>query len=220
MSKKAERGKIGIEKFNFYKRVHKTIPIEVFKKFHELIDTHYWKSPWSYSYYTEQVDWSNKPDGTYRLADHWNFTTKDGNIHCLTTDSVENDTHWTIAQYDAKVGKYNPILSLPKVTDNHEDKKALANDISDEYLKEYLKKGNEIAKVYKRFKALIPKLRFYVNGKEVTLLKWGPNKIKILEDEKEVTLKFNPLKKCAYIGYYNDKIIIEKKSKDKFKIEL
>jgi hypothetical protein len=35
------------------------------------------KSPYSDSFYSStDISWNHKPEGSYRVSDHWNFTTK------------------------------------------------------------------------------------------------------------------------------------------------
>ncbi len=73
------------------------------------------KSPYSDSFYSStDIGWSHKPEGSYRVSDHWNFTThRDGKSkkHCKTDRSVPTTSHITIAQY--KDGIYHVILSEP-----------------------------------------------------------------------------------------------------------
>lgn len=73
------------------------------------------KSPYSDSFYSStDIGWSHKPEGSYRVSDHWNFTTnRDGKSvkHCITDKSVPTTSHITIAQY--KNGIYHVILSEP-----------------------------------------------------------------------------------------------------------
>ena len=80
------------------------------------------KSPYSDSFYSStDIGWSHKPEGSYRVSDHWNFTThRDGKSvkHCITDKSVPTTSHITIAQY--KNGIYHVILSEP--TKKHVEK--------------------------------------------------------------------------------------------------
>lgn len=73
------------------------------------------KSPYSDSFYSStDIGWSHKPEGSYRVSDHWNFTTnRDGKSvkHCITDKSVPTTSHITIAQY--RNGIYHVILSEP-----------------------------------------------------------------------------------------------------------
>lgn len=50
------------------------------------------KSPYSMSFYLhkngEIIDWDFKPEGSYRLADHWNFFSHD-KFHCIS-DEIKN----------------------------------------------------------------------------------------------------------------------------------
>jgi hypothetical protein len=72
-----------------------------------------YKSPYSKSFYSsEDISWTNKPDKSYRVSDHWNFVTNRGpKIHCQTTEPVKNNTHYSIGQFDEKTGKYTILLS-------------------------------------------------------------------------------------------------------------
>ena len=68
------------------------------------------KSPWSDSFYNAAVGWNYKPDGSYRISDHWNFTSK-GKLHCQTTTEIQ-DNLWALAQFDASVGKYRILKTF------------------------------------------------------------------------------------------------------------
>ena len=71
------------------------------------------KSPYGFSYYSEKVDWNYKPDGSYRIADHWNFTSQNKK-HCQTKTDCPNNTHWTLAKFDGEAKKYVVIKSIAK----------------------------------------------------------------------------------------------------------
>jgi len=72
------------------------------------------KSPWSNSFYSsEDISWNSKPDGSFRVSDHWNFETK-GKKHCLTDGPVKNHTNFSLGKFNQKTGKYNILLSVPK----------------------------------------------------------------------------------------------------------
>lgn len=74
------------------------------------------KSPYSFSYYNMPgKSWEHTPEGIIRVADHWNFYSR-GEQHCITDVPVEDNTHWTIAQYQN--GTYHVIDSLPKLDIN------------------------------------------------------------------------------------------------------
>lgn len=70
------------------------------------------KSPYGFSYYSAPVGWDFKTHNSYRIADHWNFSSK-GNLHCQTTDPVPDDTY-TIAIFDDTIKRYTPIASYSK----------------------------------------------------------------------------------------------------------
>ena len=52
------------------------------------------KSPYSESFYAhpedDKVDWGYKPDGSYRLSDHWNWFSYN-RIHCPTIEGQGSD---------------------------------------------------------------------------------------------------------------------------------
>jgi hypothetical protein len=76
-----------------------------------------WKSPYSDSMYnTDEISWTYKPDGTLRVSDHWNFSTR-SKKHCITKTKVPNKTHWAIGKYDRKNGNYD-ILKVEE-TERH-----------------------------------------------------------------------------------------------------
>ncbi len=63
------------------------------------------RSPYGDSFYnTYNKTWTNTPDKSLRLADHWNFVSQ-ARIHCKTNVDVEKG-HWILARYDKKQGKY------------------------------------------------------------------------------------------------------------------
>ena len=72
------------------------------------------KSPYGFSYYSEKVDWGTKPHGSYRISDHWNFSSQ-GKMHCETLDECPNNTHWTLAKFDGEAKKYVVIKSIKKI---------------------------------------------------------------------------------------------------------
>lgn len=62
------------------------------------------KSPYSTSFYLhkrgEVIDWGGKPEGSYRLSNHWNF-----NGHCESDEIGENEI--AIGRYE--LGKYRKV---------------------------------------------------------------------------------------------------------------
>ncbi len=71
------------------------------------------KSPYGNSFYnSKDISWTNKPDGSFRVSDHWNFVARDSK-HCITTNPVKNTTHVSLGQYDKKNRRYKILLSLP-----------------------------------------------------------------------------------------------------------
>ncbi len=102
------------------------------------------KSPYSNTFYSStDIGWGHKPDGSYRVSDHWNFYAHDRH-HCQTDKPVPNNSHVSIAKYDKKTGRYNVIKSSQ--TDEYTNKlKSLADR------KEYMKRPEVIEKK-KKFK--------------------------------------------------------------------
>ncbi len=93
------------------------------------------KSPYSNSFYsTEEIDWSVKPEGSYRVSDHWNFTSQRDDQkrkHCRTDKSVPCTTHLTIARYENGVYRVlltEPLNSFVKKNEEMNAKKAYLRD--------------------------------------------------------------------------------------------
>ncbi|WP_073180819.1 hypothetical protein [Cruoricaptor ignavus] len=71
------------------------------------------KSPYSDSFYSAtNISWGHKPDGSYRISDHWNFFSR-GEMHCETSNNVEDDC-WSVGVYSAETGKYTILKSFKK----------------------------------------------------------------------------------------------------------
>ncbi|EKB60777.1 hypothetical protein [Bergeyella zoohelcum] len=71
------------------------------------------KSPYSNSFYSPgEITWGSKPDGSYRISDHWNFYSH-GDIHCQTTNEPMEKS-WSVGIYSAETGKYTILKSFPK----------------------------------------------------------------------------------------------------------
>lgn len=101
---------------SFINRVPSNLPeefVNIILKWGKII-----KSPYSDSFYSEEVDWGYKPDKSFRVADHWNFITRNGNIHCQTTSKCPDNTHWTLAQFNSTLNKYEVIKSIEKTKTN------------------------------------------------------------------------------------------------------
>jgi hypothetical protein len=96
--------------FNILNGLPSDMPIELIKH----IST--WdmiiKSPYGFSYYSATVGWDFKTHDSYRIADHWNFSSK-GKLHCQTTEPVPHD-YYTIGKFDDNIKRYIPIASYPK----------------------------------------------------------------------------------------------------------
>jgi len=79
------------------------------------------KSPYSNSYYnvlSGQKTWTNTPEGSLRIADHWNFTSRNhGGLHCPTDRPVANSDRdhgrsvWALGQWEN--GRYKILKVLP-----------------------------------------------------------------------------------------------------------
>lgn len=72
-----------------------------------------YKSPYSKSFYSsDDISWTHKPDGSFRVSDHWNFTTnRSDRTHCKTKKPVKNNTHYSLGKYDASEDKYEILIS-------------------------------------------------------------------------------------------------------------
>jgi hypothetical protein len=74
-----------------------TMPNEVANLINNWVEVS--KSPYSDSYYnTNEKSWDYTPEGSFRISDHWNFTSDGNKIHCKTNVDVKPNT-WTLAQY-------------------------------------------------------------------------------------------------------------------------
>lgn len=76
-----------------------------------------YKSPYSKSFYSSvDISWSYKPDGSFRVSDHWNFkSSRDGRIHCKTDKEVppNNNSHFSVGKYNRSKNLYEISLSEP-----------------------------------------------------------------------------------------------------------
>lgn len=72
---------------------------------------HITKSPYSNSFYSSpDVTFKNKPDGSMRVSDHWNFPSRrDNKIHSKTNVPVENNITWCIGVFDSLKKEYTII---------------------------------------------------------------------------------------------------------------
>lgn len=63
------------------------------------------ESPYSFSTYAlqkgESITWNNKPKGSYRFSDHWNFESR-GEIHCRLTNTNKYIQKLILAKYNGK----------------------------------------------------------------------------------------------------------------------
>lgn len=69
---------------------------------------HISKSPYSNSFYSSsEVTFKNKPHGSMRVSDHWNFhSRRDNKLHGRTSESVENNILWCIGVFDSEKKEY------------------------------------------------------------------------------------------------------------------
>jgi hypothetical protein len=104
------------------------------------------KSPFSNSFYSsDDISWSHKPHNSYRVSDHWNFTTnRSDKVHCKTTEPVKNTSHISLGKFDGKIGKYEMLLS--EISFNQ------LNKIRNKEEREKYLKDPEIIKMKKKFK--------------------------------------------------------------------
>ena len=83
--------------------------IETFNKIVEENKLQVSRSPYSPSIYAfkkgESISWGEKPEGSYRLADHWNWQDEEGVTHCPTVDGQEYGYAFCVV----KNGKYEKI---------------------------------------------------------------------------------------------------------------
>lgn len=167
-------------------------------------DTNY-KSPYSFSYYSGKVSWTYKEDKSYRLSDHWNFISQ-GKKHCETTTPVNNNTHWTIAQYDSNTNKYNIIMSLPFVK-NIEINKKIAKTYKENHLKDYT---SDLEKNNRYIHSIMDEIDLYINGDRVKLLSLGSHSIKYEKNGEKYSMNYKNFPKISYEGYYKGNLIIKK----------
>jgi hypothetical protein len=167
--------------FQLFVYVPKTVHPSILRFIDKNFKEEFHKSPWSHSYYSDKVDWNSKPDKSYRLSDHWNFYTK-GKYHCETTTPVENNTHWSLGQYNAEKSKYEILLSYPKVKDNS----SVADNLKMKNLKNYKntekyidnsKENEKNTRMLNVINLNKEKLDLYVNNNQYLLKKIKANKI-------------------------------------------
>ena len=93
------------------------------------------KSPHGDSFYSGEVGWNYKESNSYRVSDHWNFTTrKDNKIHCQTISPVSDNSHWSIGIFREELGKYEILYSYPKVSNKNRYKnREKMREIRDEF---------------------------------------------------------------------------------------
>ena len=96
---KAEAERIEREEKEYLERCINRLPEEAAAEVRswEIIS----KSPYSDSFYNaKEISWTSKPEGSLRIADHWNFESR-GETHCkLNTTSEYITGIWILARYE------------------------------------------------------------------------------------------------------------------------
>ncbi len=102
-----------LEKYelNKFKESFKNIILEIVKDWKVIS-----KSPYSMSLYnSSDIGWGYKPEGSYRISNHWSFTSQ-GEIHCKLEDGNEDlKNEWLLGEY--KNGKYKILKNISKEWD-------------------------------------------------------------------------------------------------------
>lgn len=138
------------------------------------------KSPYSNSFYSStDVSWDRKPDGCFRVSDHWNFYAND-KMHCQTDSKVLNTSHVSIGQYNKKLGIYKILKSVHSIPFLNKLKNAEAKR---EYMQrpDIIEKKKELKQVIEDKKVLV-ELNFKGKIYKGILRKYTGSEIKI-EDE-------------------------------------
>lgn len=89
-----------IDVFNYFSNIKNGI--EIFKEIAKFENVN--KSPYSMSFYNEEVDWNYKPQGSLRISDHWNFYSE-GEKHCELEETSEYTQKWLMCEF--RNGKYH-----------------------------------------------------------------------------------------------------------------
>lgn len=146
-------GKVNIKETIIGTHVLRTMPQAIIHFIAKNFDDVY-GSPFSSSFYSQSGQtWDHTPKGQIRVADHWNFWSRDYNDsksemkqHAVTDIPVINNDYWTIAKKNEN-GKYEVVLSLPKINMTIEQIRNSGVDKSIKYFRNDLlanKKPNEI----------------------------------------------------------------------------
>jgi hypothetical protein len=162
-----------------------------------LFDMTKWKtikqSPYSNSYYdTNTKSWNYTEDKSYRISDHWNFTSN-GEIHCETIGTLKSG--FSLGQYDRKIGKYKIIknygldgngfaskFNIINFKKKYLQKILLTLEVEDEKIfKMYLFDLSELIRIYRNF------LLFYYKD-EYAILRKLLNKINNLVKQNKLTI--------------------------------
>ena len=151
------------------------------------------KSPYSDSFYSSADVTNNyKPDGSYRVSDHWNFTSlRDDRSkkHCRTNVKVPDKTHISIGIWNDQKKLYEIILTEPK--DSH-IKWLNRKDSNLRYLQNsetIQKKKNFKEKVIN--KEVLIKLKYKGKEYEGRVKKWTGHELKIENNLGEIIYNNN-----------------------------
>lgn len=170
--------------------IKRAVPLEFFKIIGEWDGFH--KSPYSDTAYSGKKDWGYTPDNTLRFSDHWNFKSQ-GKIHCITKTKVTNDSHWTLAKFDAKTEKYEVVLSLKRDSSNENYQKIRQIKIdlfkNDEDIQKSIEKGKVLKGLITKkevFAEIIPVLNGINQAMVKGLVKkYTSSKVRILQNNGE-----------------------------------
>lgn len=146
-------GKVNIKETIIRSDILRTMPQAIIHYIAKNFDDVY-GSPFSSSFYSQSGQtWDYTPKGQIRVADHWNFWSRDYNDsrsemkqHAITDIPVMNNDFWTIAKKNES-GKYEVILSIHKINMTIEEIRNSGVDKSSKYFRNDLlanKKPNEI----------------------------------------------------------------------------
>lgn len=192
-----------------FDQISSSVPIEIIKEIVFNWDFVYWKSPYGQSYYSARVGWGHKPDGSYRMSNHWNFTANNKpGIHCATSNSVENDTHWSIGIFDALTKTYKIILSIPNVVDREENKIEIKK-----LKKEFITNNKEQIEQYlgDNYKRIMPKRYIDISKKVNTFLTNNVDKFEIYVDYEKTSSNIKiGTSGLRYINQNGDQIILKR----------
>ena len=154
--------KIMKTKGQLYKALIETLSIEEIKDLISGVEI-VSKSPYSDSFYSSNdISWNHKPDGSYRISDHWNFWSY-GKYHCETASDVASNS-WSLGVYNAELGKYEILKSYPKQDRNLDtlrEQRRSAREVKSTY------RQNRISELYEKIlneRAAVERAKKIENG--------------------------------------------------------